>query len=259
MTPTVKDQLVLSAAWFERLPPEQWSVYGKVMLEAQRRGLQFAIGGGFAAMTYTGRWRETKDIDLFLLERDKDEMIRVLGDSGLEDYYEREQYERHWIYRSYKEDIIVDVIWAMANRRAAIDEGWLQGPEIEVRGERFRLVPAEETLWSKLYVLQHDRCDWPDGLSLLYSRGPDLNWQHLINRTGEDSPLLTGLLSVFAWLCPGRARELPLWLWNELRASPPQPDTHLGEQGNRASLLDSRPWFTPSADWGHISGGRNED
>ncbi len=255
MAQTVKDQLALSIAWFERLPPEQWSVYETVMSEARRRGLQFAIGGGFATMTYTGQWRETKDIDLFILKGDKDRMIRVLSDSGLEDYYSQQEYERHWIYRSYKEDIIVDVIWAMANRRAVVDEYWLQGPELEVHGHRFRMVPAEETLWSKLYVLQRDRCDWPDALSLLYSIGPELNWQHLLKRIGGDAPLLSGVLSVFGWLCPERAQELPAWLWKQFRAWAPELEGHCG----RADLLDSRPWFPPATHNTHLADNRNND
>jgi hypothetical protein len=244
---TLKNQLARSAAWLKRLPPEQWAIYKGVMIEARRRGLQFAIGGGFATMTYTRQWRDTKDIDLFILERDKYEMIRVLSDCGLQDYYDQQSYERHWIYRSYKGEVIVDVIWAMANRRAAVDEEWLRGPEIAVDGERFSLVPAEETLWSKLYILQRERCDWPDGLSLLYALGTDLNWRHVLERVNEDAPLLAALLSLFAWLCPGRARELPSWLWSELGARRDHKDPLEG-QSNRATLLDSRPWFTPTLD-----------
>lgn len=206
-------------------------------------------------MTYTGQWRETKDVDLFILERDKEEMVRVLGDSGLEDYYSQQQYERHWIYRSYKDDIIVDVIWAMANRRAAVDEVWLQGPELEIHEGRFRLVPAEETLWSKLYVLQRDRCDWPDAMSLVYSMGPELNWERLLKRVGEDGPLLSGLFSVFGWLCPERARELPAWLWQKLRAW----SSEIEGRCDRADLLDSRPWFPPAAHKARGAENRNRD
>jgi hypothetical protein len=209
--------------------------------------LEFSIGGGFATMTYTGRWRDTKDIDLYIIQRDKYEMIRVLTDSGLEDYYDQQPYERHWIYRSYKEGVIVDVIWAMANRRAAVDEDWLHGPEISVDGERFHLVPAEETLWSKLYVIQRERCDWPDALSLLYALGADLNWRHLLKRV-EDAPLLTALLYVFAWVCPNRTRELPSWLWSELGLRTDQVYAQLEGESTRASLLDSRPWLTPTLD-----------
>jgi hypothetical protein len=242
----LQKQLIRSASWLERLPPEQWSVYKTVMARARNCNLQFAVGGGFATMTYTGQWRDTKDIDLFIMEHDKEQMIRILGECGLADYYERQPYERHWIYRSYKDEIIVDVIWAMANRRAVVDEVWLGGPELESDGERFRLVPAEETLWSKLYVLQRDRCDWPDGLSLIYSMGMDLNWRRLLERVDEDASLLSALLSVFSWLCPDRARQVPSWLWNELGARDSQADAHLKPGANRAALLDSRPWLTPT-------------
>lgn len=244
----IKHRLARSASRLDRLPPEQWSVYKTVMAHARHHGLQFAVGGGFATMTYTGEWRDTKDIDFFIMERDKDQMIRILSDSGLADYYDQQAYERHWIYRSYKDEIIVDVIWAMANRRAVVDEAWLQVPEVQVDGERFRLVPVEETLWSKLYVLQRDRCDWPDGLSLIYSMGRDLNWRHLLQRVDEDAPLLSALLSVFGWLCPDRARELPSWLWAELGAKPAPADAYPETEGNRAPLLDSRPWLAPAAD-----------
>jgi hypothetical protein len=244
----VKIQLEKSAAWLERLPPEQWLIYKAVMAGARRRGLRFAVGGGFATMTYTRQWRDTKDIDFFIMERDKEEMIGILAECGLEDYYDQQAYERHWIYRSYKGEIIVDVIWAMANRRAVVDEGWLDGPPVEFGDERFHLVPAEETLWSKLYVLQRERCDWPDGLSLIYAMGPELNWRRVLDRVEDDAPLLSALLSVFGWLCPDRARELPRWLWSEFRARQTQGDADLGHEVNRASLLDSRPWLTPTED-----------
>jgi len=217
------------------------------MAQARNHGLRFAIGGGFATMIYSGCWRETKDVDFFVLERDRDAMIQILIDSGLDDYYEREAYERHWIYRGHKEDVIVDVIWAMANRRASVDEVWLDGPQIQVDGELISLVPPEETLWNKLYVLQRDRCDWPDILNLLHAIGPDLNWRHLIEQVGDDSNLLSGALSAFAWLSPDRARELPPSLWHELHAKPPDPGG-VDPAPSRAPLLDSRPWFGPSVE-----------
>ncbi|MBV9303197.1 MAG: nucleotidyltransferase [Acidobacteriaceae bacterium] len=241
----VTKQVARAASRLEELPPEQWSIYKRVMAAARERDSRFAVGGGFATMIYSGRWRETKDIDLFIMERDRDRMIKILSDAGLDDYYEREPYQRHWIYRSYKGDVIVDVIWAMANVRAVVDETWFEGPKVEAGGERFALVPPEETLWNKLYVLQRDRCDWPDALSLLYTIGPDLDWRRVVHRVGEDSGLLNGLLSVFEWVCPDRARELPSWLQNELSAAP-HTDFHCGN--DRANLLDSRPWFGPLRD-----------
>ena len=46
----------------------------------------------------------------------------------------------------------------MANHRAQVDEMWLDsGQSIELEGEYFPVIPPEETLWTKLYVLQRDR------------------------------------------------------------------------------------------------------
>lgn len=216
------------------------------MAEATHRGIPFAIGGGLAAMTYAGQWRNTKDLDVYLRERDREGMIRLLTELGLEDYYEKQAYDRKWIYRSYSGEVIVDLIWAMANQRALVEDSWLEGPLVEAGGECFRLLAPEEALWSKLYVFQRDRSDWPDALNLLCGIGPEINWRRLLNELGPDAPLLAGVLVVFGWLCPHRATELPSWLWQELGVNRPGPGGEGLEQVRyRAALLDSRPWFTP--------------
>ncbi|MBV9295991.1 MAG: nucleotidyltransferase [Acidobacteriaceae bacterium] len=245
-TETIEERLARCSSWPERFPREQWEVYKSVIAEARKRGLNFAVGGGLAAMVYAGQWRNTKDIDLYVPAREREEMIRAVTDLGLDDYYAVQAYDRNWIYRSHKGDTIVDLIWAMANQRSVVDESWLRGPEVEVEGERFRLLAPEEALWSKLYVLQHDRCDWPDALNLLYGVGPEMNWRHLFDRVNRDAPLLHGLLSVFAWICPERARELPSWIWSEVQQSQPAEGTNTELMVERARQLDSRPWFSPS-------------
>jgi len=170
----------------------------------------------------------------------------ILAELGLRDYYEKQPYDRKWIYRAYKEDIIIDLMWAMANQRAQVDESWMVGPEVTVEGERIRLLAPEEALWSKLYVLQRERSDWPDTLNLLYGVGPDLDFRRLLRNLGEDTPLLGSVLNVFGWLCPARAREFPAWLWAELKIEHPGDDIRPELTQERARLLDTRPWFTPT-------------
>jgi len=224
---------------------QQWDVYRRVIGLARRRGLRFALGGGFAVATYTGQWRFSKDMDLYVRPDSRDAMIAVTRDVGLVDLYDRQPYDRGWIYRSTTDDVIVDVMWSMANHKAPVDEHWLsRGASIVINGEELRVLPPEEMLWDKLYVLQRDRCDWPEALKLIYAAGPCLDWEHVLRRVGEDVPLLTGVLSVFCWLCPGRAREFPSWLWKRVRLSHPQS----GERIHRghADLLDRRPWFQPA-------------
>jgi Nucleotidyl transferase of unknown function (DUF2204) len=234
------------ASWPEIIPDEQWAVYWRVIQEAHASGLRFAIGGAVALAAYTGRWRDTKDIDLYVLPTDRDAMIQAVTRAGLGDYHQQLPYDRAWIYRAHEGGTIVDIIWQMANQRAETDEVWLtRGPEVRIRDELLRVIPAEEILWNKLYIVQRERCDWPDVLNLLYATGTSLNWEHLLARVEDDTPLLRGVVSIFAWLCPGRAHLLPHWLWERLHL--PQP----AESGpdinrHRVDLMDTRPWFGPA-------------
>lgn len=245
-SPSLGEHIARCADWPRRFPPEQWRIYRELIREAQKRNLRFAVGGGLAAMTYAGQWRNSKDIDLYVLPGDRDRMIGVVTELGLENYYDVLAYDRRWIYRSHKDDVIVDIMWAMANQRAHVDETWLNGPEVEAGGERFRLLAPEEELWSKLYVMQRERCDWPDSLNLIYGVGPQLDWRRLLERMVEDRALLKGVLNVFVWLAPDRARELPPWLWSELELNPPGAESGERTMRERARLLDSRPWFSPA-------------
>lgn len=244
-SPRIHRQLQRCESWPQQFAQEQWAVYKRVIAEAGKRGIPFAVGGGLSAMTYAGMWRNTKDIDLYVVPEDRERMIALVGDLGLRDYYEQHGYDRNWIYRSYTGDTIVDIMWAMANQRAQVTPAWLTGPEVEVDGECFRLLAPEKSLWTKLYVLQHDRTDWPDAFNLLHGVGPELDWRGVLQDLGEDRPLLAGLVSVFAWLCPEVASEFPGWLWSELRLAPP-PSEHPDDCQPRAALLDSRPWFASS-------------
>jgi hypothetical protein len=244
-SPRIRKQLQRCESWPQLFPREQWEIYKAVIAEARVRAIPFAVGGGLSAMTYAGLWRNTKDIDLYILPRDRERMIKLVTDLGLRDYYEKQGYDRNWIYRSYTGDTIVDLMWAMANQRSQVTESWLEGPEIEVDGEGFRLLAPDKSLWTKLYVLQRDRTDWPDALNVLHGVGPELDWLSILRELGEDRPLLAGLISVFGWLCPASAAELPDWLWAELGLQRSQ--NQMGNDCNsRAELLDSRPWFSGS-------------
>ena len=240
---------VADAPWSELIPSDQWSVYERVLKLACERNLPFALGGGLAFSHYASRWRNTKDLDLYVRPQDKQAMIAVLHEAGLKDYFEVKDYDRAWIYRSHDGEIIVDIIWQMANYRAQVDDGWLtRGDLLRIHGRPLRLLPVEELLWSKLYVLQRERCDWGDLLNILYARAEKIDWGHLLARVGEDKRVLAALVELFTWACPDRARDLPIWLWGELGIESPAlaapGDPALREKHIR--LLDSRDWFGPN-------------
>lgn len=248
---TIQDQAEHSTVLCNKLPPEQWAVYREVMLAAQQAAIRFAVGGGIAAMAYADQARDSRDLDLYVLPERRGAIIDVLTALGFKDYYSQKTYERHWIYRAIRAGTIVDVMWSMANRRGTVDARWLRGPRFQIDDLQIRLLPPEEILWTKLYVLQRDRSDWTDALNMLYVVGPNLDWNHLFERVEEDVGLVAGLVAVFRWLAPGRANLLPQFIWSRLKLDPPGGDPVPPFREDRARLLDTRPWFTPMMDEGH--------
>ncbi len=238
-----RPEVILQTRLRELIPSEQWRVFRRAIHAARSHGVDFAFGGAFAVATYTGKWRDTKDMDLYILPEERETIKSALTEAGLSDYYPIKDYDRSWIYRAHDGDVIVDAIWAMANHRAEVDRDWLaRGPLVTFDDEAIHVVPPEELIWSKLYVLQKDRCDWPDVLNIVHALGPELDWRRLLQRVGpDDARLLDGLLSVFRWLTPERAKELPSWLWQAHGKS----RTSEEETANHVRLLDSRPWFRP--------------
>ena len=235
---------VWTVAWENSIPEMEWAVYQEVLHQASSLGIPYAFGGAFATALYTGQLRNTKDFDLYILPRDRDRMADALGRAGLTDHYTVLPYDRSWIYRASRGEIIVDAIWQMANARALVDDEWLRlGPEVSIRGQRLRAIPVEELIWSKLYVLQRERSDWPDVLNLIDAQTSKVNWERLAGRLGADAPLLAAALQLYAWLAPERSHEIPIQVWATLGLRVPEEggDHRVTEQ--RASLLESRPWF----------------
>jgi hypothetical protein len=242
---TVVGEAAIQPEWESRIPAPEWLVYQRVVRGARQAGIPFAFGGAFATAVYTGELRNTKDFDFYIRPEDRGAMLDVVSQAGLRDHFERLPYDRSWIYRASDGEVIVDTIWAMANQRAVVDMAWLtRGPLVELQGETMRAIPVEELIWSKLYVVQRERCDWGDVLNLIDAQAGRLDWDHLLHRMGEDAPLLSGVLALYGWLSPQRSDVIPERVWERLgiqRLGGHPADGSLTT--TRARLLDARPWF----------------
>lgn len=234
--------------WTALIPEEEWALNRGVLKAAQERGLRFCLGGGLAFSAYSGRWRNTKDMDLFVLPEDREAFVEVLDSVGFVDYFDRVEYVRDWIYRGYREGVIVDIIWQFANKRAPVDEAFLtRGAQVDIRGNRVSLLPIEELIWAKMYIVQRERCDWPDILNLLYAQGHRIDWEHLVRRAEGDVPLLGGVVQMYGWLCPERSRRmLPPDVWSLLGIAEPPPGPDVLRDRRRVDWLDTRDWFGPT-------------
>lgn len=233
----------LQFRWADAISVGAWKIYRGAIRALRKEGIEFLVGGGFARAAYTGHWRDTKDIDFYVRPQDRKRAELALTKAGLTDFYPKLPYDRAWIYRSHKQKVIVDVIWAMANQRAQVDDPWFQyAPQMTIRGERLSLVPPEELLWCKLYIIQRDRCDWTDIFNLVHEHGPQMDWTRLIRRVGEDVPLLRAMLTAYGWLCPTEVKKLPASLPRRLNAAERAMRSRTPTY-DRIRLMDSRTWF----------------
>jgi hypothetical protein len=238
--------------WTTFIPQNERQLYRSVFAAIIERNLPFAIGGGVGFSVYSRRWRYTKDVDLYIRPADSAQMTAILQKQGFPDLFEKSKYDRGWSYRGHQGNVIVDLLWGMANYRSWVDDTWLaDAPEIPFEDITVRVLPPEELVWSKLYVVQRHRCDWPDVLNIIHGVGPQMDWRRLLHRVGEDAPVLGSLLNLFGWLCPSRARELPDWLWDTLRIKLPLPGPDCLADAKRPTLL-GREWFGPSDGVVHV-------
>jgi hypothetical protein len=225
---------------------EEWAIISPALESMKLRGLQFAMGGGFAYSAYSEHCRTTKDIDLFIRPEDRQGFIDALTGAGFDDYFDQKEYDRSWIYRGYRDGAIIDVIWQMANHRALVEESWLSGGRtVWIHGMQLSVLPLEELFWAKLYVLQRDRCDWPDLLNLLYSVSDQIDWDRLLDRVGRDCELVGSVAALFRWMCPDKAGNIPDWVYLRLGLWPEAPECAkpTSEEPDRPTMLDSRAWF----------------
>jgi len=224
------------------IPPEQWTVYAAFITEAARRQIPIAVGGGLAVSAYSACLRNTKDMDVFILEKDSREVVEMSRQLGFEEYTEV-PYDPTWSYRCSRDGYIIDFLWRMLNGRSSVDEAWLTlGWDLRVRGVSLKLLPVEELIWSKLYILRANRADWPDIFSLLYALGAELDWERLLFALGEDRLVLGGVVNLFRWLCPGRACRFPEFIWAPLGLLPPLSGAPEIDHG-RVALLQGEHLF----------------
>lgn len=235
-----------SVNWNELIPKTEWDLYTPVIFEARGAGIDFVLGGGLAFCEYSGRLRNTKDVDLFFLPEDRDRLVKILGHHGWTDYYDHKSYDRTWIYRGFRAGLILDLIWSLPNHRGDVTPEWLTGAnKVEIHGTEMRLLSLEDLVWSKLYVMQRERCDWPDIFNMLNASAEHVNWEYLMERLGPDTALFGGVLAAYRWLCPVQAANLPEWVWERCGLITNLKQDYCAD-GARADLLDTRDWFGPS-------------
>src|SRR5581483_1635139 len=178
------------------LPDPTRAFYCRAIAALTAAGRPFLVGGAYAFARYTGIERHTKDLDVFVHRRDVDAVFRTLEAAGCA----TELTFPHWLGKARWCDDFVDVIFSSGNGVAEVDDEWFaHGVEDAVLGLPVRLVPPEEMIWSKAFIMERERYDGADVAHLLRARAPELDWARLLARFDDYWRVLLSHLVLFGF------------------------------------------------------------
>jgi hypothetical protein len=180
--------------------------YQNVMDLMARNGIDFLVGGGYAFGHYTGLQRDTKDFDLMIRPSDVAAVLRICQAAG----YEAGYAFSHWLAKVRSPKGVVDIIFGSSNGLCEVDEEWFEtSPRAEILETVVRLVPPEEMIWQKAYVMERERFDGADVAHLLFSCCKQLCWKKMLIRFGADWRVLLSHLVLFGFIYPENRGVIP--------------------------------------------------
>lgn len=231
------------------LGPEEKQVFARALLALTRREIPHLVGGAFAKHAYTGVWRNTKDLDLFLRPEDVKAALEALADAGFRTEVEFE----HWLAKGLVGECMVDLIFGTGHGQLRVGEAWFErSRRIEIAGVPTSLIPPEELLVSKAYIAERYRFDGADVLHLIRCTRGSLDWDRVLDELGDNRGLLLWHLILFDFVYPGDVdalpRDLMVRLFEEMRRRWSEPPDRSAFRG---TLLDPFSFLVDIADHGY--------
>jgi len=125
--------------------------YRQVLQTLEAADVPVLVGGAYALAHYTGIERRTKDFDLFLRRGDFDRAAQALDARG----YKTKLPFPHWLGKTRAGSFCVDLIFNSGNGLTRVDDAWFEHAlDADVLGLPAKLVPVEEMIWSKAFVME---------------------------------------------------------------------------------------------------------
>ena len=194
------------------LDPER-RFYRRVLQALDESNVPVLVGGAYALTVYTGIERRTKDFDLFLRRADYERAAQVLAASG----YATDLKFPHWLGKAHCGTSCVDLIFDSGNGLTRVDDAWFERAiEADVLGFRARIVPVEEMIWSKAFLMERERYDGADVAHLLRACASTLDWRHLLDRMGPNWRVLLSHLVLFGFVYPSERSQVPAWVMRQM-------------------------------------------
>lgn len=182
------------------IPPPQASArqtemgdkFNRVLFSAldalQANQIPYALIGGIAA-SGMGRPRSTHDIDIFVRPEDSEAALESLAKNG----FEPERTDPRWLYKGWKEEMMVDIIFKSQGDIYFDSEMQSRTRLIHYHGRNIPAVAPEDLVIIKAAV--HSEVGphhWHDALAIL-SHAP-VDWPYLLKRARRATRRILALL-----------------------------------------------------------------
>lgn len=154
----------------------------------EERKVDYALIGGIAA-SGLGRPRPTQDIDIFVRPEDADAILEVLKEYG----FETNRFNPTWIFKAYKEGVLIDIIFKSEGGFYFDDEMKNHAILVNYHGRQVRVVSPEDFILIKCAVHSEEgHHHWHDALAVLSQA--KLDWDYLLHRSRKAPRRLLALL-----------------------------------------------------------------
>jgi predicted nucleotidyltransferase len=157
----------------------------------EESGIPYALIGG-VAVKELGRPRVTHDIDLFVKPDDAEKVLQVLHEKG----FNIERRDLYWLYKAWKEEILVDIIFKSKGDIYFDEEVRAHVRRIPFNGHLINAISPEDFIVIKASAHEEDLPHhWHDALAVL-TQG-NLEWEYLLKRA-KHSPRRVLALLIYA-------------------------------------------------------------
>jgi hypothetical protein len=193
--------------------PRAVAFFRHVIESLRRARVPVLVGGAYAFEAYTGIGGQTKDLDLFLRPAHVKRALDAIASAG----YTTELTAPTWLAKAIDGDDQVDLIFSSGNGVCVVDDEWFaHARRASVLGYRMRLIPIEEMVWSKGFIMERGRFDGGDVVHLIRAARGRLDGDRLLARFGVHWRVLLAHVVLFDYVYPADRAMVPTALRNEL-------------------------------------------
>ncbi|HEY8665726.1 MAG TPA: nucleotidyltransferase family protein [Tepidisphaeraceae bacterium] len=205
------------------LEPTARHFYLNALHILDQQKIDYLIGGGYAMASYTGIHRQTKDLDVFIRQQDRDRVLAAMQAAG----YGTEIPWPHFLAKVISGDAFIDILYNSGNGLSAVDDAcFAHAKPGEVLGKPVKLSSPEDMIWSKAFVMDRDRFDGADVNHLIKRWGKSFDWNYLLARFSGHERVLLAQLLLYGYVYPAERDLVPAGvieqLMGRIRAEAPE-------------------------------------